>query len=326
MWLQMNAALRRAWLSTSSLQIGIGRVQAALDGLDAADDRLISALADGIDEASYSRLARRLGAPQARAMELVRALRGAGVLLSQRHGSSHRPDRVGPAQAALAYGCHSDDLAVERASRRIGVMGRAPMTTAIAGRLRSSGIGHVTIEPVVPRDARDLVLVIGNDLIHPVLGRDLLRRDQPHLAVVVAETGGTIGPLVVPGSTCCLRCVELYRRDRQPWWPVVAAQLCLPGTSAFTDAPPIDEAVIDGLSALAVMHALTFVDGYVTPASYSATVELSVATGATSTTPLPAYPDCGCTWPLLTTDRPSPGETGIRPRVPGASGRATTPA
>lgn len=324
MWLQMNAALRRAWLSTSSLQIGIGDVQAALDGLDASDDRLVSALADGIDEAAYARLARRLGVSKARSLELVRALRSSGVLIPHRHGSP--PDRAGPAQASLIYGCHSDDLAADRASRSICVLGREPMTTAIADRLCSGGVGHVTVEPEVPRDTRDLCIVVGNDLIHPVLARDLLRRDQPHLAVVVTEAGGTIGPLVVPGSTCCLRCVELYRRDRQPWWPVVAAQLCLPGSSSFMDAPPIDDAVVAALSALAAVHALTFVDGYVMPASYSATVELSIAAGTTSTTPLPAYPDCGCTWPLPTADCSVPRGTDFPPRIPRVADRSATPA
>lgn len=326
MWLQLNAALRRAWLSTSTLQIGIGDRQAALDGLDGSDDRLVSALADGIGEGTYYRLARRLGVPRARASEIVRALRASGVLMPHQQRASRPPERAGPSQAALVYGCHSDDVALARASRSICVLGQAPLTTAIADGLRSAGIGHATVEPAIPDDARDLCIVVGNDLIHPVVGRDLLRRDQPHLAVVVTETGGTVGPLVVPGSTCCLRCVELYRRDRQPWWPVVAAQLCLPGTSAFTDAPPIDRAVVDALSALAVLHALTFVDGYTVPASYSATVTLSIAAGTTSTTPLPAYPDCGCTWQLLTGKNSFRPESDSLPRTPGNACQSVTPA
>ncbi|MGH3124532.1 MAG: ThiF family adenylyltransferase, partial [Streptosporangiaceae bacterium] len=35
---------------------------------------------------------------------------------------------------------------------------------------------------------------------------------------------GVVGPLVIPGRTACLSCVDLARSDRDPAWPLILAQ------------------------------------------------------------------------------------------------------
>ncbi len=51
-----------------------------------------------------------------------------------------------------------------------------------------------------------------------------------------------------PGVTACLRCVDAHRRDRDPAWPSVAAQLSAP--------PPGGDPGVDGaLAATAAAHA-----------------------------------------------------------------------
>src|SRR3712207_7110553 len=57
------------------------------------------------------------------------------------------------------------------------------------------------------------------------LAADLQRRGVPHLVATVRGETGVVGPLVVPGATGCLRCADLHRRDRDPRWPALAAQL-----------------------------------------------------------------------------------------------------
>ena len=47
----------------------------------------------------------------------------------------------------------------------------------------------------------------------------------PHLVATVRGETGVVGPLVVPGVTSCLRCADLHRRDADPRWPRLAAQL-----------------------------------------------------------------------------------------------------
>ena len=47
-----------------------------------------------------------------------------------------------------------------------------------------------------------------------------LRRDGvPHLLAEVRDTVGVVGPLVLPGRSACLRCLDLVRTDRDPGWP-----------------------------------------------------------------------------------------------------------
>ena len=60
-------------------------------------------------------------------------------------------------------------------------------------------------------------------------------RDVPHLAVVFDDDGARVGPLVEPGAGPCLRCLDLGRRDADPAWPAIAAQLA--GRPAATGRP-----------------------------------------------------------------------------------------
>ena len=48
---------------------------------------------------------------------------------------------------------------------------------------------------------------------------------MPHLAASAREAIGVVGPLVLPGRTACLSCLELARSDRDPAWPLILAQL-----------------------------------------------------------------------------------------------------
>src|SRR5262249_38205987 len=50
---------------------------------------------------------------------------------------------------------------------------------------------------------------------------------RPHLAVWAGEAIGVIGPLVRPGRSACLRCVDLRKADADPQWPRIAAQATL---------------------------------------------------------------------------------------------------
>ena len=74
------------------------------------------------------------------------------------------------------------------------------------------------------------------------------RAGIPHLPLQVLDATAWVGPLVLPGRTACLRCVDAHRRDRDPAWPSVAAQL--------TAAPPAGDPGVDGaLAAAAAAHA-----------------------------------------------------------------------
>ncbi|HVQ18777.1 MAG TPA: ThiF family adenylyltransferase, partial [Actinomycetes bacterium] len=56
------------------------------------------------------------------------------------------------------------------------------------------------------------------------LAPGLFSEGTPHLVVRCAESRGRIGPLVLPGETACLRCLDLSHIDSDPDWPRVVVQ------------------------------------------------------------------------------------------------------
>jgi len=107
-------------------------------------------------------------------------------------------------------------------------------------------------------------------------GRDLpaaLARDQvPHLAASASEAIGVVGPLVLPGRSACLRCLDLTRAERDPAWPLILAQLA---GNAGTDPGACDGVLTAMVAAQATAQALTFIDrGPAAVAAISGTLEL----------------------------------------------------
>ncbi len=103
-----------------------------------------------------------------------------------------------------------------------------------------------------------------------------------------ASAGAAVGPTVRAGRGCCLRCVELYRADRDPQWPRVAAQL------ATGWAGPCDPAVAEHAAALAVCEVLTVVDGRDEPVTAGRTLEIGPGRPVPVVRSWPVHARCGC--------------------------------
>jgi bacteriocin biosynthesis cyclodehydratase domain-containing protein len=114
----------------------------------------------------------------------------------------------------------------------------------------------------VPRAARgrdDLVVLAlpGPGDPDPAQARALLLAGTPHLAVGVRENTGWLGPLVLPGSGPCLGCLERHRIDRDPAWPLIAAQL---GTPAARVVDPCAISLALTVAGLAATQVLSWLD------------------------------------------------------------------
>ena len=114
-------------------------------------------------------------------------------------------------------------------------------------------------------------LVILADSYRRELPEALKRDNVPHLAAAASEAIGVVGPLVLPGDTACLRCLDLTRAERDPAWPLILAQL----TRGGAEPPACDTVLAAAVAAQAAAQTLAFVDR---PASASA---VDVAGGAT---------------------------------------------
>lgn len=122
-----------------------------------------------------------------------------------------------------------------------------------------------------PRRRPDLAVITGRP--DPVLLAALMRDGVPHLVVNAEEAIGTVGPLVVPGQSACVRCVDFSKAARDPAWPLILAQASGTDTPAATRA--CDTALAAATAAVAVAQALALLDrAPIYPAAVNGTLEV----------------------------------------------------
>jgi bacteriocin biosynthesis cyclodehydratase domain-containing protein len=141
----------------------------------------------------------------------------------------------------------------------------------------------------LPSDAADLVVLARPWAASDPLTAGLHRSGVPHLVATVRGQTGVVGPLVVPGVTSCLHCADLYRRDAEPRWPRLAAQL----TAA---EPPPSGATVTCLltAATAALQVLAYLDGSAAPGVLEATIELRPPHLTPRVRRWPPHPACTC--------------------------------
>jgi hypothetical protein len=74
-------------------------------------------------------------------------------------------------------------------------------------------------------DGSAAVVFVVHRVVAPGHTAALMSADRRHVPVALTGSGAEVGPFVEPGSTACLACVAAHRRDADPSWPAVAAQL-----------------------------------------------------------------------------------------------------
>lgn len=193
------------------------------------------------------------------------------------------PAGAGPADIGIARA-----QAARRAIRRVVGEDRAPVRGAVP----------------------DLVVLIEPDAADAVAAQQLVARDVHHLSIVIREGSVIVGPLVRPGASACLRCLDLHRSDRDPAWPRVLAQLLAAraggGGGHHTHAEETASAQL--AASLACLQVLADLDTRHSgdrsgtpsvaparaPASLSATLEIDLPDGLISRREWPLHHTCGC--------------------------------
>lgn len=145
--------------------------------------------------------------------------------------------------------------------------------------------------PGWPDDAAvpDLVVLADSLVTEPWVSAELVACRVAHLPVLLRDGTGLVGPLVLPGRSPCLRCTDLQRRDLDPGWPLVAAQL-LGRTGAGRPA------VVRATAALACaqVEAALAPPGGPAPTSLGATVTVDLDHAGPRRRVWRPHPDCGC--------------------------------
>jgi hypothetical protein len=99
-------------------------------------------------------------------------------------------------------------------------------------------------------------LAVLTDGYPPELPGTLVASQVAHLTAAASEAIGVVGPLVIPGRTTCLSCVDLARSDRDPAWPLILAQ-----ASGRASQPAACAAVLaTAVAAQATAQALAYLD------------------------------------------------------------------
>jgi bacteriocin biosynthesis cyclodehydratase domain-containing protein len=254
MILRLDPRLPLVWRSPTSVQLGIDPPIVVIEDVTETQERLLAALSAGVSDTGAAMIA---GSPGA-CDELVAAVRPA----------------LEPAPAGFALAT-------------VAVSGHGPIADAIAETLAGSGVRVLaTPDPAAVADARpDLAVLTADHVLAPSAHALWLRRDVPHLPVVLGDSAATIGPLVEPGSAPCLLCLELHRRDADPAWPAIATQLLGRRSRVVSPALVMEAAAA---AARAVFHWMG------AGAGAAVALRIDAATGERTETLWQPHPDCGC--------------------------------
>ncbi|WP_299035787.1 hypothetical protein [uncultured Pseudokineococcus sp.] len=305
--LRIHPTLRRCWRDVGRVQLGADPAHArVLDGLGAADEALLDDLVHGVPEEGLAARAADRGVSADAASHLVGLLAAAGALEPASAPGARAAARATAAEAraqALVHGVGGWDVLARRALRRVVVEGRGRVPDAVRTGLEEAGTGVVDLRATggggpgagaagtSAAGEADLVVLVADGAPPPARAAQLLRADADHLAVVLRERSAVVGPLVVPGRTACLRCLDLHRADRDPEWPRVAAQLAHPVAGGGRP----DVVLLRLTTALVVAQALAHLDA-APPPSHAAAHGRAPDRGAPArrggrpTAPAPATP------------------------------------
>jgi bacteriocin biosynthesis cyclodehydratase domain-containing protein len=162
---------------------------------------------------------------------------------------------------------------------------RRPKAEAVAAAIGRTAPGTET--GPVRRGSANIVVQAGVDRPAALIAESFAQRRQAHLVLEIRDGTAVVGPLVRPGAAPCLNCLDLHRRDRDPAWPGLAAQLA--------GAPAGDACATPTLIAAAgyaAAEVLTFLDGGM-PETIGGATEIS-APARLRRRIWPPHPGCTC--------------------------------
>ncbi|WP_411698594.1 hypothetical protein [Conyzicola sp.] len=260
MVLKLDPRYPLVWRSPSSLQLGVASPVVVLHEVSTADELMLSALLAGVSQPGLAMIARGGGVDDDAAAALLAA--------------------VAPAlETPAPVGAHT-----------VCLVGSGATADRIAANLAAEGVlvNRATEVEEAAATSCDLAIAVGHFVLAPDLHGLWLRRDIPHLPVVLSDTSTSVGPLIEPGTGPCLYCLQRYHTDADPAWPALSAQL-------WGRRSQIETALVAGEIAVAASRAaLTRLDeGHAASAHLS--TEIDSRSGATTTRAWLPHPECGCT-------------------------------
>lgn len=261
MLLRLDQRLPLVWRTPTSLQVGVSPAVVVLDDVTVATERVLAALTGGAPLAALYVVGRTEGLTT----DEVDA-----ILTLVAPALSRQPADLG--------------------GRVIVVTGEGETAAAVTRLLAVAGFTVRIARTVAEAESEpcDLAVAVAQFVVEPELHGLWLRRDVPHLAVVLGDSAAVIGPLVHPGRSACLYCLQRHTTDADPAWPAIASQLW--GRTAAADTPLV--------ASEAAAMATRIVSGWFAlgggEASTTVQSRLDAATGTIQRVEVAPHPDCGC--------------------------------
>jgi bacteriocin biosynthesis cyclodehydratase domain-containing protein len=327
----LKPGLLPVWRDRDTLQIGIDpRRAVALTGMGGIA-WFIGLLDGSRDREQVIRAGAEGGIPEQTAERVLALLAAAGAIDDFPAGTLRvlpQPlrSRLAAELATVSLARRDGDGGARTLARRtaaqVSIHGGGRAGTVIASVLTTSGIGQVTLDdgappgpaphetplaappasPKTPLTAPPLTgqsltgqsltdLAILTDRPSAGLQDWLMRKRIPHLAASASEAIGVVGPLVLPGNTACLRCLDLARADRDPAWPLILAQL----SGRQADPASCDAPLATAVAAQAAFQALALIDrAGSADAVTNGTLELFLPGWQWRRRTWPPHPRCSC--------------------------------
>jgi bacteriocin biosynthesis cyclodehydratase domain-containing protein len=185
-----------------------------------------------------------------------------------------------------------------------------PRAVSVIGRCADPGLPDVSdlLEAaalqVVSRLDAELVLVLSEGELDRSLLDPLVRSRTDHLVVRLVDGGAVLGPLVVPGATACLRCIDAHQSVRDPDHVAVTTRYvhatCRPRPDGVPDVDP-------ALAAVALAWAVRDVAAHLAgrePSTWSRTLHFGEQPARRREWSWLRHPQCGCCWSPEASDLP----------------------
>ena len=296
----MRSGLQPLWRDRDTVQVGVdSRRAVAISGMRGAAD--VIRLLDGsrsrdqvVAEASQR------GVPAAVTERVITLLAAAGALIdfpadALRSMPRELRRQLAPVLAVASLAGQDADggarLLARRSATTVRIRGTGPIADLVADLLTRSGLAAVADDSGRLPDARlpDLMVLVGYQ--QPEEVAEFQRMRLPHLIVCVSEAIGVVGPLVQPGRTACVRCLDLTRADRDPAWPLILAQL----PADRMDPTAGDPVLATAVAAQAAAQAVAFADQLAqAAATANGTLELALPEWQWRRRTWPPHQACTC--------------------------------
>jgi len=298
----LKSGLLPVWRDRDTLQIGIDpRRAVALSGMGRS--AFVIGLLDGSRDRDQVLAAAAARGIPVQATERILTLLAAGGALDDFPASTLRDlplalrAKLAPELATTSLAYRDGDGGARALARRrtavVRIEGSQRIGRAVARLLNAAGVAQVHFirqsAATGDTDRPDLRILAGRQPIERLA--QLARARVPHLAVMAGEAIGVVGPLVVPGRTACLLCLDYVRAGNDPAWPLILAQI----GHKDPEPPACDAVLATAVAAQAAAQALTAIEkGPMATAAVNGTLELVLPDWRWRRRTWPAHPDCPC--------------------------------